>query len=145
MVNDRTEIVATTLLEVSRAREQQFREPPDYARGLLALYRGKGSIADLLWKDLPLQYEVQDVADLLALWSWMVEDNGTEIHRAMERWITECSDPRQIAVALSLDAIPFTDPKVCIAELRKVETVFPELPERCEKVIEIRRRELELK
>jgi hypothetical protein len=84
------------------------------------------------------------VADLLAMWTWIVEDNGTEIYRAAERWITGCCDPRQIAVALSLEAIPFTDPKVCIAELRKVAAVFPELRECCERFIEIRRRELDL-
>jgi hypothetical protein len=143
MVNDRTEIVAATLLEVSRAREQRFHEHPGSVRTLLALYRGKGSVADLLWKDLPRQYEIQDVADLLAMWSWMVEDNGREIHRAAERWITGCCDSKQIAVALSLDALPFIDPEVCIVELRKVEAVFPELRECCERVIEIRRRELE--
>jgi hypothetical protein len=143
MVNDRREIVAATLVEVSRAREQRLREHPASVDTLLALYRGKGSVADLLWNDLPYQYEVQDVADLLAMWTWMGEDNGTEIHRAAERWITECCDPKRITVALSLDAIPFIDPNVCIAELRKVEAVFPELRECCERVIRIRRRDLE--
>lgn len=144
MVNNRTAIVVATLADVSHAREQQFREHPSTVRALLELYLGKGSIADLLWNDLPRHYEVQDVADLLTMWTWMGEDNGTEIHRAAERWIAECCDPKRIAVALSLDAVPFMDATVCIAQLRRVEAAFPELGERCEEVIELRSRELGL-
>lgn len=128
-------LVEAALQEVSKLRASSFAGNDDTVLRLLNTYADADSVADRLWQDLPAHYCVEDVADLLSLWCWRTDDNGTLIARAVERWIVECADENKVKVALSLDAYPFIDPDVCIANLKKAGTTFPALHARCERII----------
>ena len=142
-MNTRTALVQGALQEVARLRSHEFRGSDAAVCSLLDSYSTEGSLADLLWSDLPSNCDLQDVADLLSLWSWRTNDNGSQIMRAVERWIVEGTDLRKISVALSLDALPFIDPEVAIAELKRVMAKFPQFESRCEAMIQERLRQIE--
>ncbi|MET3823163.1 hypothetical protein ACVK00_001958 [Burkholderia sp. PvR073] len=131
----RHKLVEAALHEVAKLRASNFAGDDDVVLRLLNAYTGADSVADYLWQELPINYHVENVADLLSLWCWRTDDNGALIMRAVERWIVECADESKIKVALSMDAYPFIDPDVCIANLKKAATAFPALHARCEKII----------
>jgi hypothetical protein len=106
-MTERQILVRATLAEVQRLRGGNFMGADDLVLQLLQSYSSGDSLADLLWADLPEDAPVADVADLLSLWSWRTDDNGSSIRRAVERWIEEGRSQKQIAVALNLDAHPF--------------------------------------
>jgi hypothetical protein len=134
-MTERQMLVRATLAEVQRLRGENFAGADDLVLQLLQSYSFGDSLADLLWADLPEDAPVQDVADLLSLWSWRTDDNGSGIRRAAERWIEEGQSQKQVAVALNLDAYPFVDDGVRIANLQKTAEKFPELAQRCHEII----------
>jgi hypothetical protein len=131
----RTDLVLEALAEVQKLREAGFRGSDHFAIQLLASYPEGGSLPDLLWADLPDDASVQDIADLLSLWSWRTDDNGARIMRAVERWIDQGENVRQIAVGLSLDAYPYIDHRVRVARLQSIAAKFPELASPCQQII----------
>ena len=132
----RSALVRDALAQVEKLRNAAFRGTDDLVVRLLASYPAGGSLPDLLWADLPKEASVQDVADLLSLWSWRTDDNGASIMRAVERWIEECANAKQIEVGLNLDAYPYVDHQLRIDRLQLVATKFPELAGRCRAIID---------
>ncbi|MEI7298168.1 hypothetical protein WCQ02_39305 [Paraburkholderia tropica] len=128
-------LVEAALQEAAKLRFSNFAGDDDAVLRLLNAFAGADSVADDLWQELPINYRVEDVANLLSLWCWRTDDNGTQIMRAVEHWIVECADENKIRVALSMDAYPFIDTDVCIANLKKAGTAFPALHARCEEII----------
>lgn len=128
-------LVEAALQEVVKLRASDFAGDDDAVVRLLNAYADADSVADCLWQDLPDDYRIEDVADLLSLWCWRTDDNGALIMRAVERWIVECADENKVEVALSLGAYPFIDSDVCIANLKRAGTTFPALAARCERII----------
>lgn len=135
LMTERQQLVQAALAEVRRLRERNFCGPDECVLQLLQTYPSDQSIPDLLWTDLPDEASVRDIADLLSLWSWRTDDNGSSIMRAVERWIDDGVNEKQIAVALNLDAYPFVDHGVRIAKVQQVAAKFPGLARRCENVI----------
>jgi hypothetical protein len=134
-MTERTQLIQAAIAEVQELRKVQFNGPDEQVQQLLDSYLPEDSLADLLWADAGAEASVQDIADLLSLWSWRTDDNGSGIMRTMERWIEEGTDSKKIAVALELDAYPFIDHRVRIAKLQCVAAKFPELAQRCQLVI----------
>jgi len=132
----RHHLVRETLAEVERLRALNFNGPDELVLQLLHSYPAEKQLADLLWNDLPEDAAVQDIADLLSLWIWRTDDNGSQIMRTVERWIEECINPKQIAVALSLDAYPFVNDQTRVAKLQQVAAKFPKLLPRCRQIID---------
>lgn len=128
-------LLIAALQEVSLWRVDPRSAPDDAVYELLASYQGRGQVADLLWADLPPATSVEDVADLLNLWSWRTDDNGAQIMRTAERWIDECVNSKKVGVAISLEAFPFVDDRVRLARMMLVGERFPEHRHRCEYII----------
>lgn len=122
-------LLAETLRLIVRERENSFAECGPLAHRLLHDYQEEGNPAEFVWNDLPNQRNIEDVADLLGLWCWYSNDNGSSIFRTTEEWITACTDQEHIAVALNLDAYPFIDRNEMNVALenRYGEISFPEI------------------
>lgn len=144
-MTERDYLVRATLEEVKRLRTLDFNGPDKLVLQLLHSYPVEQPIADLLWNDLPEDATVQAIADLLSLWSWLTDDNGSQIMRTVERWVDNCMNSKQIAVALNLDAYPFSDGFTRIEKLQKVAAKFPELLPRCNEIIDQSRKWIERK
>jgi hypothetical protein len=135
-MKDRCLLVQAALNQVKKLRETDFRGNDDLVCALLGSYPAGESIANSLWAELPVDAASADIADLLSLWIWRTDDNGTAIMRAVESWITERIDPKQVEVALSLEGYPFIDDQVRIHALQQLEEVFPHFGPRCQEIIE---------
>lgn len=131
-MNDKQSLVATTLAEVAALRAANFCGDDSHILLLLDTYEMDNEVAELLWRDLPANVDLHDVADLLSLWAWRDNDNGARTMRTLERWIASCSDEQQVWVALHQDAYPFLSHVERIAHLRRIQEAFPSLSERCE-------------
>jgi hypothetical protein len=140
---DRHHLVLATLAEVERLRPLDFNGPDELVLQLLQSYPSEQSLADLLWGDLPNDASVQVIADLLSLWTWRTSDNGSQIMRTVERWIDECVNSKQIAVALNLDGYPFIDDHNRMEKLQQVADKFPDLKPRCLEIINQTRKWIE--
>lgn len=127
--------ISDALSQVSHLRLADFRGDDDAVCRLLAEFEAGGSDLDALWACLPASRDLQDVADLLTLWSWRGTDNGAKVMRSLEAWVRECSDEDKIWVALHQDAYPFVDHTTRIARLREVAASLPSLRGRCEEMI----------
>lgn len=134
-MTNRQLLVSETLRIIARERENGFAECGPMAYQLMHDYRREGNPAELLWGDLPTHRVVEDVADLLGLWCWYGDDNGSSILRTAEEWITDCCDEERVAVALNLDAYPFLDAQEMQSKLGKVALNFPSLQEKCRQLI----------
>lgn len=134
-MTERRSLVSETLRIIARERENGFAECGPMAHQLMHDYRREGNPAELLWPDLPARREIEDVADLLGLWCWYGDDNGSSILRTAEGWITECVNEERVAVALNLDAYPFLDVQEMRSKLRMVMEMFPSLQEKCSQLI----------
>jgi len=139
-MNDRSKQVAETLRVIARERENCFADCGPMVLDLLRSYQAEGVPSELIWQELPANREVSDVADLLGLWCWYTDDNGSEIMRSAEAWISECSNPEKVAVALQLEAYPFLSAEKMKMELARVAERFPNLRERCEALVRERER-----
>ncbi|THJ52140.1 hypothetical protein E9536_22165 [Burkholderia sp. LS-044] len=133
---DRIALVRATLDEVAALRAVDFGGDEENLRQLLSIYGENSDLAELLWADLPENYCLQDVADLLNLWAWRTNDNGQRIMCTLTRWVSECSDFGKVWVALHQDAYPFIERSSRIEHLRRVMRVFPSLRASCEVMIE---------
>ncbi|WGS53752.1 hypothetical protein LFL96_22160 [Paraburkholderia sp. D15] len=133
---DRFALVRATLDEVATLRTAGFRGDEENVRHLLGAYGETSDLAELLWSDLPENYCLQDIADLLNLWAWRTNDNGKRIMCTLEKWVSDCSDLNKVWVALHQDACPFTEHSSRIEHLRRVMRVFPSLRVSCEAMIE---------
>jgi len=135
-MRERHQVVQAALDQVRTLRKTEFRGEDDQVLTLLHSYSGDASPANSLWADLPTAAAVEDIADLLSLWLWRTDDNGAQIMRAVENWITEHNDPKKIEVSLSLEAYPFIDDLSRIEALERVKVVFPEFSPRCQEIID---------
>ncbi|MCB1099234.1 MAG: hypothetical protein KDN22_26930 [Verrucomicrobiae bacterium] len=88
-------------------------------------------ILDLSHPEIPWE----DTAAILAVMVWSTSDNGAQISRDAERWISECKDERRAFVALNLDCYPFLDPSEMEASLCQLAEHFPALSDRCHAMI----------
>ena len=134
MIN-RAQLTIAALDEASRWRLNPQCATDRDVCALLAAYPSGSEVADLLWADLPADMKTEDVADLLSLWCWRTDDNGSQIMRTVERWIDESTDARKVGVAISLDAFPFIDHSTRLARMRSLGTKFPQFRSRCESII----------
>lgn len=134
-MNDRAPLLAVALEQVAALRQSGFRGDDSAVLHLLRDYGEGDHLVSNLWADLPDGCPREDVADLLALWSWRTNDNGAAIMRTLERWIRDCSDEMKVWVALHQEAYPFVAHSDRINHLAKVAKKFPLLAPRCEAMI----------
>ena len=135
-MNHRRGLVIKALLQVQELRRADFRGDDSIICELLKSYSDDESVAEVLWDELPSECDVQDIADLLALWSWRDNDNGAQVMRTLEHWIIQLVDERRVAVALNLDAYPFTDPAERVVYLKKAGEKYPALQNKCREIID---------
>lgn len=76
-------LVEAALQDVAKLRARDFAGNDDAVLRLLNAYADADSVADYLQRDLPANYRVEDVADLLSLWCWRTGDNSAMIMRAV--------------------------------------------------------------
>lgn len=134
-MNARLPLLAVALEQVATLRQSGFRGDDSAVLQLLRVYGEGEHLVSSLWADLPNGCPREDVADLLALWSWRTNDNGAAITRTLEGWIRECSDELKVWVALHQDAFPFVAHADRISHLATVAQTFPSLAPRCEALI----------
>jgi hypothetical protein len=103
---------------------------------LLDALSADGDVAEGLWKVIPADTSAVMVADLLSLWTWRTDDNGSAIMRTAEKWITNLDDPRRIEAALQMDGYPFLDPVERKRRLQLTQERYPHLSELCRPIIE---------
>jgi len=134
-MSQRTSAVDAALKQVAALRLSGFHGDDTAVRHLLKEYGEDQGLADKLWFDLPAGFQREDVADLLALWSWQTSDNGAAIMRSIESWVHDCADGVKVWVALHQDAYPFVAHASRIAHLGRVASAFPSLEPRCNEMI----------
>jgi hypothetical protein len=108
----------------------------DAVRALLDALSPEGDVAEQLWKVIPADADVTVVADLLSLWTWRTDDNGSAIMRTTERWVADLDDPRRIEAALQMDGLPFRDAAERKRRLQLVQERYPYLAGLCRPIIE---------
>jgi len=145
LTTDRIALVQATLNEVAALRSNKFHGDDETVLRLLGEYGETSDVAELLWADLPTTYRREDAADLLTLWAWRTKDNGAQIMRTLEGWVSECSDESKVWVALHQDAFPFIDHRNRIDHLLRVKSTFPALGQHCQSMIDQSWRWLEAK
>ena len=93
------------------------------------------NIADIIFDRRSPNAKPEWIADILSRLTWLMDDNGAEIHEAYRRWI-ESDDLERISVALSDREVFLFDSR---DEMKKVFSDlghrFPELVPRCEEII----------
>ena len=65
---------------------------------------------------------------------WTMDDNGTEVMEAVERWL-QSDDYDRVKTALSVsDAFPFEQPERMVEVFRTIKARWPELAARCAEI-----------
>lgn len=103
---------------------------------LLQALSDEVDVAETLMRLVPVDTPLKIISDLLSMWCWRTDDNGAQIVRTAERWITALEDPRRVEVALTLDVYPFVDPNERLARIRRVEQRWPQLGGCCRPIID---------
>jgi hypothetical protein len=135
------DLLTTTLNTIAAEREAGG----DFERSFRCVDRmleewGERDLAGRLYDVIPLTRPWQDVADLFRILIWSTNDGGLALMRTMEQWLLAAADPRQVQIALHIDVCPFIDPAHMRDVLTDVATVFPQVRERCEQLIQSRER-----
>jgi hypothetical protein len=133
-------LVKAALAETEAWRSSNCSGPDDAALALLRFYGESEDLAELLWNDRPERANLQAMADLMSLWAWRTNDNGSRIHRTLEKWVRESSDEERVWLALHNEAMPFIDHAERIERLAQVQHTFPTLAEQCQKISDETRR-----
>ncbi|WGM40762.1 hypothetical protein [Caulobacter sp. NIBR1757] len=75
------------------------------------------------------------VAEFFSCAVWQTSDNGTQILRTTDQWLTEGQDERKVAIALHVDAYPFLDAAEMEQVLRETAVRFPQFAAKCADMI----------
>jgi hypothetical protein len=110
----------------------------DSVREVVSVF-GELNLANRLFEEIPQTVAEGLVADLFNLLAWQTNDNGSAITREVETWLREGQDARKITIALSLDVYPFPDAHQMYQVLSKIAAAIPELAERCQALITLRK------
>jgi hypothetical protein len=63
---------------------------------------------------------------ILSVSVWCGSENGAPLHRAIERWLEEASDPVRVRLALAQATFPFRDRQRMEAVLTRVAARYPQ-------------------
>lgn len=99
------------------------------------------NVADYLFDRSPYAVEhlPGKLAEVLSSLLWIMDDNGTEIMEAVERWL-KSDDYVRVREALAIDSIlPFGDQSEMETVLSRIRMRWPDLAGRCDELVAVRR------
>lgn len=131
------EKLLTKTLECIELENENFDKSYELV-GLVVEKYGEDDLAERLYGEIDKSTHWKVVADLYAILIWSTSDNGAQLTRTTDRWITECKDERKINIALNLDTYPFLSKTEMVEKLHIAAKKYPSLSEKCNKLIQSR-------
>ena len=93
------------------------------------------NIAEYIYQRRAKSVEPEWIAEILGRLSWLMDDNGSEIHQALERWLASGSH-EQAMIALSYDdTFPYRTREEMIEGFSRLQSRFPDLKARCDEIV----------
>jgi hypothetical protein len=93
------------------------------------------NIADLIYQRRSESADPQWIADVLGSLMWLMDDNGAEIHEALNRWLVSGTH-EQAEVALYFDqTFPYSSRDEMIEGFARLQARFPDLKSRCDEIV----------
>jgi len=129
-----TQALDAILLE---RKDQSYSASFRAADELIAVY-GETELAERLFSEIPRTVPFEIVAELFDILTWQTSDNGSAIHRTVERWLLEGLDNRKLLIALHLDSCPFIDTEDMRKVLSQLAEKNPRVAGRCRLLIQSR-------
>lgn len=137
-MESRSRLINAALDEVARLRASNFQGNDVALVRLLHEYGETSDLANQLWDDLSTELRSRrrrDISDLLGLWMWRTNDNGSRILAAQEEWLLACDDEDKVWVALHRDGVPFAERGDLLA---RAAVAFPNLESVCREALQTR-------
>jgi hypothetical protein len=93
------------------------------------------NIAELIYQRRSKSADPEWIADILGRLIWLMDDNGSEIQEALDRWL-ESGSHEQARIALSLDeTFPYRTREEMIEGFSRLQSRFPDLKSRCDEIV----------
>ena len=95
------------------------------------------NIADLIYQRRSKSADPEWIADILRRLVWLMDDNGSEIHEAMIRWMESESHEQALIALLYCDEVfPYKTRDEMVAKFSGLQSRFPDLKPQCDKIIQ---------
>ncbi len=133
VMHTKNELLARTLKTIELERPK-FHESFQLVSELLQLY-GELNLAERLYADCASSVAWPVIADLFSILIWSTNDNGHALTRTTEQWLVECSDERNVNVAINLDVYPFMEQADMAMYLSVAAMKFPSVTDRCNELL----------
>ena len=124
-------LLQQTLSTIEAEREGNFYESFQLVDELLKEY-GEQDIAEHLYRDIPIDYSWEVVADLFEILIWSMSDSGAAaLFDTTNQWLLEGDNLRKIRIALNINLYPFRNPQQMRDALSELANRYPEVAQQC--------------